>query len=106
MYLTLLYVLAVCQVISHLKRGMPSNRRKQEINMNSALALLAMVLALATSVAAVRAETVVRYATKSGVPHVVHVPDRPSATSRQKTITYGSALVERRNGRWVVRPNR
>ena len=74
--------------------------------MSSVLALLAIALALATNVSGARAETVVRYAGKNGVPHVVHVPDRPNTATREKTIEYGSARIERRNGQWVVNPNR
>src|SRR5262245_42798398 len=102
----------MCQLASHFQRGMPSNRWKLEINMNSVLALAGIVLVLATSVAAARAETVVRFPPKGGIPYAVQVPDRPNATargnslSRGKTIEYGSGRVERRNGRWVVKPNR
>ena len=74
--------------------------------MSPTLASLAIALVLAISVSATQAETVWRFPHKGGAPYAVQLPDRPSATSRQKTIDYGSLRMEQRNGRRVVRPDR
>ena len=74
--------------------------------MSPILASLAAALALAAGAATAHAESVMRFPPKGGVPYVVQVPDRPSATSRRSTINDTNGRTERRNGRRVVRPDR
>ena len=74
--------------------------------MSPILASLTAVLALAAGAAAAHAESVVRFPPKGGLPYVVQVPDRPSATSRRSAIKDTQARTERRNGGKVVRPDR